>query len=114
MNKLTNTVNETLLFNLPHDACCRDRCTCVLIRREERVSFDDGTSGVRVVEKRVAGSFSVLPRATVEASDGWLRAPEVRSALDRGVLRLVELPATVAASPQPAAQKAPTRGRKFR
>lgn len=80
------------VFNLPCPGDCKpgETCFCNTIRTELREELPDGTKGVRVLERRLPGSVTFLAGETKELPDWVARCPDVKGALDRGSLRLIE------------------------
>jgi hypothetical protein len=97
------------VFHLPHPVFCRDTCACVemtvvIIAHHPRT----GERASKRVAKRVPGSITILARERKAGlPNAILDIPEVKAALGRGYLRVVEqspdTPAPAPSSPQVAA-----------
>ena len=97
------------VFHLPHDVFCRDRCTCaevavVVVAENSRT----GARAPKHLHKKVPGSITFL---ALERKSGLpstlLEVPEVKAAVGRGYLRIVEQTPDQAA-PSAAAEHAPS------
>jgi hypothetical protein len=89
---LENRVRRMLVFHLPHDVCCRDECAClettvVLTAENPRT----GDRARKHVPRKVPGSMTwlALERRT-GLPNTLLEVPEIRAAIARRELRLVE------------------------
>jgi len=90
---LENRLRQMQLFNLDHEAYCRDgACSCaevtVVVAAENPRT---GERAPRVVSKRVPAVLTLLARERRSGlPDAVLRVPAVRAALASGRLRVVE------------------------
>jgi hypothetical protein len=89
---LESRVRRMQVFNLPHESFCRDRCACsqttVVITAENPRT---GERARKNVSKTVPASMTLLAgerRAGLSAA--LLEVPDVKAAIDRGDLRLVQ------------------------
>jgi hypothetical protein len=106
MLNLINRTKTLLVLNLspcPGSDDC-GTCYCSTITHQEPVEFPDGTKGIRQTKRRLPGSLTLLAGESCTAPDWVGRCSEVKRALDRGALRLIQLQAPpappVAKSPQ--------------
>lgn len=113
MLTLINRTKTILVLNLspcPGSGDC-GACYCSTVERQERVELPDGSKGFRVSKQRLAGSLTLLAGESCAAPDWVAKCVEVKRALDRGALRLVQMqqppappvaksPQAVASSPQ--------------
>jgi hypothetical protein len=103
------------VFHLPHDVCCRNRCACAEVAVV--VVVENPRTGERAPQrarKKVPGAITFL---ALERKPGLpsalLEVAEVKAAIGRGYLRIVEQPPdktapSVAAEHAPAHSAAPT------
>ena len=105
---LESRARRMQVFHLPHDVFCRDRCTCaevavVVVAENPRT----GERAPKHVRKKVPGSLTFLalerkpglPSALIEVA-------EVKAAIGRGYLRIIEQTPDKPAAPA-AAENAP-------
>jgi len=91
---IRNTTRQAQTFNLvcPKKGKCtsEDDCLCTSVETQLFVELPDGTKGIRIVERRLPGSVTVLAKGSSEQLPAWIAdSPEVKSALARGTIRLV-------------------------
>lgn len=113
MVTLTNREKRMQVFNIP---CRKPRgeCPgddfCQRVETQLVAETQDGVSGTRTVSRRLPGSITLLAGA-VAVVPGWVASsPEVKAALDRGALRLLQHTAEATPSPEvhaPAAEDEP-------
>ncbi len=105
---LESRARRMQVFHLPHDVFCRDRCACaevavVVVAENPRT----GERAPKHLKKKVPGSLTFL---ALERKPGLpsalLEVPEVKAAVGRGYLRIVEQTPDKAA-PSAAAEHAP-------
>jgi hypothetical protein len=112
---IENRLRQMQVFNLIHDVYCRGReCACsevtVVVTDENPRT---GERAPRRVAKKVPSALTLLAREERDGlPDAVLRVPEVRAAIDRGVLRVVRqvadaAPAVIPAAPPPEALERP-------
>ena len=114
---LESRVRRMQVFNLPHEAFCKDACGCsettvVIVAENPRT----GDRAPKHVAKRVPASMTWLARERRAGLPSvLLEVPDVKAAIGRGYLRVVEQSPDVAdatatstpASPAPAARSPP-------
>lgn len=107
---LESRVRQMQVFNLPHDAYCADGdCACtdtaVLVIDENPRT---GERAPRRVTRKTPDSLTLLARERrVDLPTAVLEVPEVRAAIARGLVRVVEQkPDAPPAKPVPAAAPA--------
>ncbi len=102
---LESRARRMQVFHLAHDACCRDRCACtevavVVVAENPRT----GERAPKHLNKKVPGSITFL---ALERKPGVpsavLELPQVKVAIGRGYLRVLEQTADKAAAPAAAA-----------
>jgi len=105
---LESRVRRMQVFNLPHEAFCRDGCACS--QTTVVVTAENPRTGERArkhVVKTVPASMTWLAG---ERRDGLpaalLEVPDVKAAIDRGHLRLAKQ--TPDPAPEPAVTTSPT------
>ena len=99
---LESRTRRMQVFHLPHEVFCRGRCTCseltVVVTAENPRT---GERAPRQLQKKVPGSLTVLSR---ERKPGLptvvLELAEVKAAIARGYLRIVEQTPDDAARPR--------------
>lgn len=92
MATLKNTKKFAQTFNLVAPAEHREAGDFAYQEVTTQVTEDmgDGKFGVRVVERKLPSSLTLLGGETREGLPEWVKAcPEVKAALSRGTLRLV-------------------------
>lgn len=106
MIKLSNRTKQIQVFNLPHAYRCSETwCFCTPTELRLVEALPDGSTGVRVVGRQICSSLTLLAGETSgELPVEVARAPEVKAALDRQVLRLIQVQSQAA---KPAAPPAP-------
>lgn len=93
MVSLKNTEKRYQVFNLPCPVKpCDGSCgKCELITQRFPEELDDGKVGIRETEKRIPGSMTLLAGETAKGLPDWVAScPEVKAALDRGALKLIQ------------------------
>lgn len=88
--EVMNRTKKIQVFNLPCSPDCAGNgpfCSSTEQRTIEEAK--DGTRGVRVVQKHIAGSFTFLAGEKKAVPLQVLAAPDVKRAIDRGDLRLL-------------------------
>lgn len=89
---LENRTRRMQVFHLPHDLCCRGCCTCteqVVVTTVEHPRT--GERAQRPHRKVVPGSITFLAlERKANLPSGLLQVAEVKEAIDRGYLRVVE------------------------
>jgi len=89
---LESRVRRMQVFHLPHEVFCRGHCTCaevtvVVVAENSRT----GERAPKRVAKRVPGSITILARERKAGLPGTvLEVAEVRAAISRGYLRVIE------------------------
>ncbi len=100
---LQSRARRMQVFHLPHDVWCRDRCACedvttVAVAENRRT----GERARQQLTKRVPGSMTFL---ALERKQGQpaalLSVAEIKAAIDRGYLRVVEHTPDAAVAPAP-------------
>lgn len=114
MLTLTNRTRQIKVYNLAHEVCCSaEECHCQTVTTQIHTELEDGTRGLQVLERKLAGSLTLLAGEAKVVPNSVRFLPEVKRDLDRGALRLVEHQASpqpkVKAEPQPA-QPPPSAG----
>jgi hypothetical protein len=98
---LQSRARRMQVFHLTHDVCCCDRCGCeevttVVVAENRRT----GERGRQQLRKKVPGSITFL---ALEQKKGLpaalLGIAEIKAAIDRGYLRVIEHTADAAAVP---------------
>lgn len=93
------------VFHLPHEVCCRDRCTCAEVA--VFVVAEHPRTGERArkrVVKRVPGSITFLARERKpDLPAALLELSQVKAAIGRGYLRIVAQAPDGSAKPEAAA-----------
>lgn len=92
MKTLVNKMKRAQTFNLPCPdpaKCGEIDCFCKLHTTQLQETLEDGTTGIREVERKLAGSITLLSSSRTEVPDWVAESPEVKAALARGALRLV-------------------------
>ena len=89
---LESRVRRMLVVNLPHDPCCRDQCGCaettVVVTAENPRTGDRAS---KHVSKHLPASMTWLAlERRAELPTALLEVPDIRAAIGRGHLRLVE------------------------
>jgi hypothetical protein len=108
---LESRTRRMQVFHLAHDIFCRGRCACsevaVVVTAENPRT---GARAPRQLRKKVPGSITVLARERKpDLPSAVLELTEVKAAIARGYLRVVEhkpddvAPPTTEATPAPAA-----------
>lgn len=110
---LQSRARRMQVFHLLHDVVCRDRCACdevtaVTVAENPRT----GERARKQLRKKVPGSITFLALEQKRGlSSALLELAQVRAAIDRGYLRVVEHTADVAPTPHgnvhPAADPTP-------
>jgi hypothetical protein len=102
---LESRTRRMQVFHLPHEVCCRDRCSCA-----EAVVFvvaENPRTGERArkrVVKRVPGSITFLARERKpDVPAALLELAQVKAAISRGYLRIVAQAPDGSATPAAAA-----------
>lgn len=92
--KLQNHSRRMLVLNLPHeDVCSEEKCHCS--RQLVGVQQHDAATGEKTVQafkRRLAGALTLCAKGTdgdtvSDLPDGVLRAPDVRAAIQGGLVR---------------------------
>lgn len=92
---LKNKERTQQVFNLtpcPGEGC--GTCFCTTQTKSVRESLPDGTSGVRVTKKTLPGSITLLAGESGTFPDWVGDCTDVRKAIDRGGLSLVQIAET--------------------
>src|SRR5262249_16758373 len=89
---LESRVRQMQVFNLPHGAYCKERCACsertVMV---VEVNPRTGERAPRSVTRKTPGSLTLLARERrAELPSAILDVPEVKAAIARGRVRVVE------------------------
>jgi len=107
---LENRTRRMQVFHLPHDLCCRDRCTCTKLTAVTAVEHPrTGERALRAHRKSVPGSITFLANERKAGlPSALLGVPEVKAAIDRRDLRIVEQTPDHHAVAAPAAAAAPS------
>ena len=91
MPTLKNRTKQIQVFNIP----CQPGCAggegklCSTVEQRFMTEAEDGTRGVRVTEKHLPGSVTFLAGEKKEVPAFVAAAPDVKTAIDRGTLRLL-------------------------
>jgi hypothetical protein len=105
---LQNRARRMQVFHLPHDVWCRDRCACeevtaVAVAENRRT----GERARQQLTKKVPGSMTFL---ALERKQGLpaalLGIAEIKAAIDRGYLRVVEHTPDAVVAPAPSSATA--------
>jgi hypothetical protein len=92
------------VFHLPHDVCCRNRCACAEVAVV--VVAENPRTGERAPQRARKKVPSAITFLALERKPGLpsalLEVAEVKAAIGRGYLRVVEQPPDQAALPSPA------------
>ncbi len=90
MAKLENRTRQILVFNIPCPPGCggADKL-CTRIEQSFTEEAADGTRGIRIREKHLPGSITILAGKKLNVPAFVLAAPDVKRAIDRGTLRLL-------------------------
>ncbi|TBR17482.1 MAG: hypothetical protein EPO57_09115 [Chitinophagaceae bacterium] len=101
MVTLTNRKKGIEVFNLPHKEFCTEaECGCQAITTQLTEELPDGTRGVRHIERKLAGSLTLLAGESKEMPDQVLQVRDVKAAIDRGTLRVIQHQPKAPAKPQ--------------
>lgn len=113
MIKLQNRTKQIKVFNLPHAfRCVGNKCFCSPTSLRLTEALPDGSTGIRVVDRLLCSSLTILAGETSEALPDEVRAaPEVKAALDRKVVRLIQLQEAKPAPPPAPVPPGPRRGK---
>ncbi len=89
---LESRTRRMQVFHLSHDVCCRGRCACsevtVVVTAENPRT---GERAPRQLQKKVPGSITLLARERKAGlPSAMLELAEVKAAVARGYLRIVE------------------------
>lgn len=89
---LKNKGRVVRTYNLPHAQFCGpDRCACSLVEHPQTVVGDAGQAGVRMVQRRVCSSLTIMGGAeSAPLPDAVTNCPDVRADLDQHVLAVVQ------------------------
>ncbi len=93
MLTLKNTQKRIQVFNLPCKAtpCGGTDCLCTLVEQRWPAETVDGRHGIKIVEKRIPGSLTLLAGETKSGIPDWVaNCPAVKGALDRRDLKLIK------------------------
>lgn len=96
MATLQNLTKVVKTLNIPCPAACagkRERaedCLCSEVTTSLVVTLEDGTTGIKEVTRRLAGSITLLAGATLEVPEWVAKSPVVARAVASKVIRLVE------------------------
>jgi hypothetical protein len=91
MPTLSNRTKQIQVFNIP----CEPGCTggagklCSTVEQRFMVEARDGTRGVKVTEKHLPGSVTFLAGEKKDVPASVAAAPDIKTAIDRGTLRLL-------------------------
>lgn len=91
--KIKNLLKSVVVLNLPHSPTCQDTgtdCPCSLVKTALAVEDEDGTRGVRMLERRLGGSVTILASETTELPDWIGETKPFKDAVAKRWLRLVE------------------------
>jgi hypothetical protein len=90
MLKLKNLTKTAKTYNVPCTPDCdREGCVCTVRELSLADEAEDGTRGTRIVEKRIYGSITILGGGELPVEEWMLETPEVKGALARRQVRLV-------------------------
>lgn len=104
---LENRLRQMQVFNLVHEAFCLGReCSCsdvtVVVTDENPRT---GERAPRRVPRKVPTALTLLAREVRKGlPDAVLRVPDIRAAIERGILRVVAQDAEPLPAPAPVAQ----------
>jgi hypothetical protein len=102
---LENRVRRMLVVNLPHDVSCRERCACtettVVVTAENPRTGDRASQ--RVAKQLPAAMTWLALERRAGLPSALLEVPDIRAAIGRGHLRLVEQTPDPAPAASPAA-----------
>ena len=106
MITLVNRSKTAQVFNLspcPGSGTCGP-CYCSTVVQSTPVELPDGSRGMKQTQKRLVGSLTLLAGEQCAVPDWVAQCTEIKRALDRGAIRLIQqqapLAAPVAKSPQ--------------
>jgi hypothetical protein len=105
---LESRTRRMQVFHLPHEVCCRDRCSCAevvvfVVAEHPRT----GERARKRVVKRAPGSITFLARERKpDLPAALLDLAQVKAAISRGYLRIVAQAPDVSAPPEAAAAAA--------
>lgn len=102
---LQSRARRMQVFHLPHDVCCRDCCACeavaTIIVAENRRT---GERARQQLTKKVPRAMTFLALERKQGlSTALLGVAEIKAAIDRGYLRVVEHTPDAAIAPVPSA-----------
>ena len=106
---LQSRARRMQVFHLPHDVCCRDRCVCedvaaVIVAENPRT----GERARQQLTKKVPGAMTFLALERKQRlPTALLGVAEIKAAIDRGYLQVVEHTPDAPPPPSPAASAAP-------
>ncbi len=90
MPTIANRTKQIQVFNIPCRAGCDGKdCLCTVVTSRQIQVDKEGTRGVRVLDRRIPGSVTFLTGEKKEVSNFVATSPAVKSAIDRGALRLL-------------------------
>lgn len=90
MVTLINREKRMQVFNLPAPADVEDTLSKTIEQRTIE-EYEEGKKGVKVTEHRVPGSLTLLVGEKKVGLPDWVKTcPEVKAALDRGAIKLIQ------------------------
>lgn len=89
--QLMNRTKVIQVLNIPCRAGCDGAdCLCQNVTTTLNVTDKDGTKGKKVLERRLAGSITILAGQKLEVPDWVAESAPVKDAVAKNVLRLVK------------------------
>lgn len=95
MVKLANRQKRIQVLNIPcvldeNGKCTHEDCLCSEVVTQIQVELPDGTRGLKLLERRLPGSITILAEKSVEVPAWMADAPDVKAAVAQGRVRLVK------------------------
>lgn len=91
MRTLANPTRTIQVLNVPcREGCDGTECLCTVVVTQLQDELEDGTKGVRVVERRLSGSVTILAKGDIQVPDWLAQSAVVKQAVALGRLRLIE------------------------
>lgn len=90
--KLHNRTKTAKTYNIPcRPGCTGAECLCQLVTTQLHVELDDGTKGIKEVERRLPGSVTILAGEKSSSLPSWVgESKYVKAALARREVVLVQ------------------------